>query len=63
MYHKEEIDRLEREAGGRYLRLMGSLVGERTMYNGKEFVLVNPSKVRLAVDDFENILHEFRRLK
>jgi hypothetical protein len=63
MYHREAIEKIEREATNRFERLMQSLVGRSARHYGDEFRLVDPVKIRLAVADFQNILNEFRRLK
>lgn len=60
-YKANHIRRLRDEAQGRCNRLL-DLLHVPTRYSG-EFVLVDGSKVRVAVDDFKSVLSEIRRLK
>jgi hypothetical protein len=62
-YYKTHVDRLQNEAKDRFGRLMAALDGRPVTIRGKECLDLDGSRVRVAVDDFTNILKELRRLK
>lgn len=60
-YYAKHIIRLQTEAASRFERLSHALdVGGR---RGEDAVAMSGIDVRLAVDDFKNILSEIRKLK
>lgn len=62
-YNPNGIQRLKNEAQERFYHLMNALIGTETINRGSKVLTFDPSKIRLAVDDFTTVLKEIRRLK